>query len=35
LVVDTGPLALGGYELVIPLGNGEIVTLRFAVVEKP
>jgi hypothetical protein len=35
LVVDTGPLALGGYELVIPFGNGEIVTLRFAVVEKP
>lgn len=35
LVVDTGPLALGGYELVIPLGNGEIVTLRFAVGEKP
>ncbi|MCX6099578.1 MAG: Ig-like domain-containing protein [Candidatus Bipolaricaulota bacterium] len=35
LVVDTGPLALGVYELVISLGNGEIVTLRFAVGEKP
>jgi len=35
LVVDTGPLALGGYELVIPLGNGETVTFRFAVGEKP
>jgi hypothetical protein len=35
LVVDTGPLTLGGYELVIPLGNGEIVTLRFVVGEKP
>jgi hypothetical protein len=35
LVVDTGPLALGVYELVIPLGNGETVTLRFVVGEKP
>jgi hypothetical protein len=35
LVVDTGPLTLGAYELVVPLGNGEIVTLRFAVGEKP
>ncbi len=35
LVVDTGPLALGVYELVIPLGNGQIVTLRFVVGEKP
>ncbi|MEI6171855.1 MAG: hypothetical protein WCQ45_05210, partial [bacterium] len=35
LVVDAGPLALGVYELVIPLGNGETVTLRFVVGEKP
>ena len=35
LVVDAGPLAPGVYELVIPLGNGETVTLRFVVGEKP
>jgi hypothetical protein len=35
LVVDTGPLTLGAYELVVPLGNGETVTLRFVVGETP
>jgi hypothetical protein len=35
LVINTGPLTLGAYELVIPLGNGEMVTLRFVVSEKP
>jgi hypothetical protein len=35
LVVDAGPLTLGAYELAVPLGNGEVVALRFVVNEKP
>jgi len=35
VTVDTAPLPLGDYRLVIPLGTGETVTLWFRVGERP